>query len=225
MDFWDIIYKIGFAICHQLSHRTPVISGLHLPLCARCTGIYLGVVCGYLYILIRGKWRSGDLPNPPYGFILAGFICLTFIDGFTTFLKLRPESEYLRVLTGLFTGSALPTFAYPLLIGEITDKTSDKPLMGSWIDLTVFIILLFIIFGIYCVSPPGSFYIISILSIIGVILIFSNLFGMLIAMMIKPQKAIEYIFTSLITFIAMYLFLLLLYHLHRYALKFINPQS
>lgn len=222
MDFWEIIYKIGFAICHQLPERTPVIEGYHLPLCARCTGIYLGVVSGYIYLFITGKWKSDTLPEPPFGYILAGLIGLTFLDALTTFLHLRPECESLRLLTGLLTGASLPTFAYPLLLCEIADNLEEKSNMESWGGFTVFIIIAIIPFALFYLTPPGTFYIISIVSTLGVLLIFMNLFGMLISIFVQPRKPYEYIFTLVLTVFAIFLLFTLLYKLHQFSLTLIG---
>ena len=40
---------IGSLVCHQAPYRTIQIGGKFLPLCSRCTGIYLGFLLGILY--------------------------------------------------------------------------------------------------------------------------------------------------------------------------------
>lgn len=40
------IYIAGSFICHQIADRSFHIAGVQLPVCARCTGLYLGAAVG-----------------------------------------------------------------------------------------------------------------------------------------------------------------------------------
>ena len=44
-------------ICHQIPARSLVAAGVALPACARCAGIYLGVLLACLFYLVPGKRR------------------------------------------------------------------------------------------------------------------------------------------------------------------------
>jgi uncharacterized membrane protein len=222
MDFWGIIYKIGFAVCHQLPDRTPAIDGYHLPLCARCSGLYLGIIAGYLYIMFMKKCRKGVLPEAPYGFILVGFLGITFIEALTTLFGLRQDIEKIRVFTGMISGSSIPLFSYPLFITEITDNYRDETNMGSIKDMVVLVVLIIIFFGGFYYLPIGRFFFISIVSTIGVLVIFFNLFGMLISLITKPRKVSEYIITVVLTICVITLIFSGLYLMHKYSLRFIE---
>jgi uncharacterized membrane protein len=54
------LYAAGSLICHQLPDRSFFIDGRQLPICARCTGLYLGGVVGLaawcVWKIARG-WR------------------------------------------------------------------------------------------------------------------------------------------------------------------------
>ena len=45
---------IGYAVCHRISERSFHIGSLQLPLCARCSGMYLGAVMGLVFQSIVG---------------------------------------------------------------------------------------------------------------------------------------------------------------------------
>ena len=36
------VYEVGSLVCHQLSNRSFHLSGAQMPVCARCTGLYVG---------------------------------------------------------------------------------------------------------------------------------------------------------------------------------------
>jgi uncharacterized membrane protein len=59
--FVAFVYAVGSVICHQMPERSFFIDGRQLPVCARCTGLYLGGGAGVLGWLIwkaAQGWRS-----------------------------------------------------------------------------------------------------------------------------------------------------------------------
>jgi uncharacterized membrane protein len=84
---------IGYAICHQIAERTFPIdleAELLMPLCARCTGIYLGVLLSYSLLIARGRLRSYRFPPLPIVLILLGFIGVLGVDGINSYLTFFP---------------------------------------------------------------------------------------------------------------------------------------
>jgi len=52
-------YSAGAVVCHQLPERSFAWAGQQWPVCARCSGIYLGVLVGLVaWLLVRGRWRA-----------------------------------------------------------------------------------------------------------------------------------------------------------------------
>ena len=49
------IYAAGSIVCHQLPARSFHIGGVQLPVCARCTGLYMGGVVGIMLWLARAR--------------------------------------------------------------------------------------------------------------------------------------------------------------------------
>jgi uncharacterized membrane protein len=58
--FLAIIFTIGGVVCHQRPERSFFIEGHQLPVCARCTGLYLtgaiGLV-GWFTMKLARRWR------------------------------------------------------------------------------------------------------------------------------------------------------------------------
>jgi uncharacterized membrane protein len=48
------VYVVGAVVCHQIPERSFHFSGIQFPVCARCTGLYLGGAVGVALWLLRG---------------------------------------------------------------------------------------------------------------------------------------------------------------------------
>lgn len=95
--FQRAIYNFGDATCHQKSSRSFFINGNQMPLCARCTAIYVGMPVGILvfaFLCFEVKWWMLVLGLVPIG-----------IDGVgQTILGLWESTNLMRVLTGFPAG-------------------------------------------------------------------------------------------------------------------------
>jgi uncharacterized membrane protein len=45
-----LVYLAGAFVCHQLPERSFHVSGIQFPVCARCTGLYLGAAMGMIAV-------------------------------------------------------------------------------------------------------------------------------------------------------------------------------
>ncbi|NLV74077.1 MAG: DUF2085 domain-containing protein [Chloroflexi bacterium] len=108
-------------ICHQMSHHSLQVTGGALPLCARCTGMYLAANWGIVVlvgILRRGRMA---LPRGATAAVLAAMLALWALDGLNSAWEylsggglLYTPSNTLRWLTGAMAGSALLCLAFEL---------------------------------------------------------------------------------------------------------------
>src|SRR3972149_1130153 len=110
---------IGFATCHRIPERSLHIDGHQLPLCARCTGIYIGLLTGWTFIIARRRTRAAQLPPRLLKLVLFGFIGIMGIDGLnsTAMLVGLPHlyatQNWMRVFTGSPYGLARSPFPHP----------------------------------------------------------------------------------------------------------------
>jgi uncharacterized membrane protein len=64
--FAYLVYMAGSFICHQRPERSFALFGVPLPVCARCTGIYVGAAMMGLAMTVResrGRLRVGGEPR------------------------------------------------------------------------------------------------------------------------------------------------------------------
>ncbi|MGB9953414.1 DUF2085 domain-containing protein [Haloarcula marismortui] len=90
--------RFDFLFCHGRSERCFCYRGYQFPLCARCSGIYIGFVLVLVTELYLGL--------PPRSFLPAYLLLIVpmGIDGTTQLLGSRESNNPLRLITGLLGG-------------------------------------------------------------------------------------------------------------------------
>ncbi len=175
---FDKTHAIGYAICHQIPARTFHIDGLPLPLCARCTGIYLGVMVGLVGMALAGRYRVVRLPPFPVLLLLVGFMVVMGVDGVNSYLTFFPmlphvyePQNWLRLTTGTFHGLALSIIVFPVFNGSLwpADLTMDKPVVANLRELLPFLAGGVVIILVVLWAPPLLFYPLAVLSTLGVL--------------------------------------------------------
>jgi uncharacterized membrane protein len=133
-------HLVGYAICHQIPSRTFFLGGHALPLCARCTGTYLGVTIGLVTAALLHRGRAGELLSPGLLVLMGVFILTMAIDGGNSYLVLlgRPPLLYtpqnwLRAATGTLNGIALSMIVLPVFNFTLwKDPQPIRPLRKAW---------------------------------------------------------------------------------------------
>lgn len=108
IDMVDFLERMGSAVCHQMAERSFIWGNGKMPLCARCTGIYIGV----FFALCIFLWKKRLEGNRPF-FTKQIFLMLLCIipmaaDGFCSYIGLWESNQLLRILTGSLIGAVVP---------------------------------------------------------------------------------------------------------------------
>ena len=132
---------IGFATCHRIPERSLHVDGHQLPLCARCTGIYLGMLTGWLWLIARRRTHAAQLPARPIVVALVGFAALMSIDGLNSTAMLiglpHPyETEnWRRVFTGSLYGLAISLLVTPFITVMLWREPTGERTLKGWGEL------------------------------------------------------------------------------------------
>ena len=95
---WRLLFRV---MCHGIPSRCIELFGAPMPLCARCTGIYAGMLVGILIFWAVPLLRERVMR----GFALAAVTPLA-LDGLTQLTGLRESTNPLRIATGIVAGLA-----------------------------------------------------------------------------------------------------------------------
>lgn len=93
------ILPTKLVFCHRNPDRTLKVRNKYFPVCARCMGIYVGVVFAFLIQhIIKLDYNLNWL------FISLFLMLPTAVDGITQSLKWRESRNSIRLTTGLIAG-------------------------------------------------------------------------------------------------------------------------
>lgn len=164
----DLVQKadwIGYAICHRLPHHSLVIGGRQLPLCARCTGIYLGVTASLITMTWLGRRRCAELPRPGLLAALLVFIAVMGVDGLNSYLTLYPgmphlyePQNWLRLLTGMLHGIALAALIYPIFNQTVWADVEWRPALRNLGELALMVATGAVGVGLTLLQLPALLY-------------------------------------------------------------------
>lgn len=170
----EVLHFFGRAICHQLEERSLQAAGETLSVCARDTGIYVGIFSSLAYLHIFKRHRAITIPSVKIGFFLLLFIVPMMVDGLGSYLHLFESTNVRRLVSGTSFGFVLPYFLYPLLSLRVLEKTSE-PVVKDIKDLIVPLLLCSVLGGLFYWGKL-SYYVVDSFIILTVIGWFS-LFG------------------------------------------------
>jgi uncharacterized membrane protein len=169
---------VGYAICHRISVRSFFIGEIQMPLCARCTGIYLGVVVGVAILIGAGRWRSGNLPPTRVIAAVVLFIGVMGVDGVNSYLTLIPGLPYvyqpqnwLRLATGILAGVAVSGLIFPVFNSTLWKDWQATPGVRSLRELFGILLVAMALAGMILSNIPILLFPLALISSGGVLLL------------------------------------------------------
>jgi len=186
----DLAHSVGYAVCHQITVRTYVFGDLAMPLCARCSGQYLGAMAGFFMALVWGRLRASGLPSRGIMIMLGVFLAVWAFDGVNSYVYLVTRQPFLympqnilRLLTGMLQGVAVSMFFLPFFNQVFWREPDPRPALTGWRDLGLILLLASALAVAVNSRWTPLFYPLAFLSVAGVFLLLS-LVGMLVVVML-----------------------------------------
>lgn len=188
---------VAYAVCHRIDARSFHIGDRQLPLCARCTGTYLGALAGMLALAVMGR-RAGGLPTRPLLVVLLGFIAVMGFDGVNSYLTLFPGAphlyepqNWLRLVTGTFNGVAMAALVFPVLNQTLWKNWENRPALARFRDLGALVVLGVIVIGLVLTDNPAILYPLALLSALGVVVLLTALDTTFLLILTRREGRVE----------------------------------
>jgi uncharacterized membrane protein len=189
---------IGYAVCHRIDLRSLHLGDRQLPLCARCTGMYLGALLALGVFAALGRGRAGGLPPRAVMAVLLSFIALMGFDGVNSYLSLFPGAPHLyepnntlRVITGTLNGLALATLTFPVLNQTLWADWDERPVLGGWRHLALLVALAGGVMALTLSGLHTVLYALALLSALGVLALVTALNTMLLLMAARRENRVN----------------------------------
>ena len=189
--------SIGFAVCHRIPARSFDIDGRPLPLCARCSGMYLGAVGGILFQLAAFRRRAG-LPGWKTGIPFILFVLAFAVDGLNSYVHLFPGVTGIyepgnlgRLITGTGMGISIAAILVPAFHQTVWRVWDPRTIFTGWKNYAGLIGAGYAISTLILVDYSPLRYLLAILSVYGVILILSVVYTMLWMMVFRKDNQAE----------------------------------
>lgn len=185
---------IGYAVCHRINLRSFHLGERTLPLCARCTGMYLGAMLALVYQGLLGPRRSGY--PPPRVLIVLAFLLLAFVaDGLNSFFSffpgaplLYPPQNWMRLLSGTAMGIVMMAALYPAF-NQTAWKTQDtRPALEGMRQFLGLLLLGGALAGMILTQNPLLLYPLALISAAGVLVMLSMVYSMICMFVFKREN-------------------------------------
>lgn len=191
---------VGYAVCHRITVRSFLYpDGRQLPLCARCSGTFLGVLIGLFGPgLIAGRRRAAGFAPTALLAVMLGASALWAFDGANSFAhlidapwvpRLYEPSNFLRLVTGTFHGITMGAFILPILNDTLWADARNEPVIRGWGGLALLYAAGAALIVLVLWGPPVLRYPLGVLSAVGVLVILGAIFTVLIATLLRRDRS------------------------------------
>jgi uncharacterized membrane protein len=194
---------IGYAVCHRIDARSFHLGDRQLPLCARCSGMYLGALLGMVFYAIVSPRRSGGLASKLLYVPLALMVVAFGIDGVNSYLTLMKETfspafqqiptlyypnNTLRLLTGTGMGLVIATAIFPAFNQTVWADWDPRPTLTGWRSLGILIALALGLDLLVLTESSIILYPAALLSAGMVLSLLTMIYSLFVIMVIKKEN-------------------------------------
>jgi uncharacterized membrane protein len=188
---------IGYAVCHQIDSRSFHLLGRQMPLCARCTGMYLGAMLGLVFQFVTARRRTG---LPPWRvIIILGLLVIAFgIDGINSYLHFFPgfqglyePQNWLRLLTGTGMGIGVAALLFPAFNQSAWKDWDEQRALSGFRSLGVLLVLAVLMDLVVLTEFWPALYFFALVSAAGALVMLVMVYTMLFLMVLRKENLAE----------------------------------
>jgi uncharacterized membrane protein len=186
---------VGYAVCHRIAARSFVIAGRPLPLCARCSGTFIGALVGFFgQAAVLRRRRAAEFPPPLVLVVLVSFTLLWGADGLNSYMTLiggphvYEPRNWLRLTTGALQGLTMSALVYPVLNFTLWREPTTERTIRSLGELGVLLLLEAGMVALVLTQHRFLLYPLAILGTLGVLTLLTSVNSMLVLMILRREN-------------------------------------
>lgn len=203
--FFGKLDAVGYAVCHRISERSFHIGSYQLPLCARCSGMYLGAMLGLAFQAVYHRRRSG-MPGWLVIVPLALFVVAFAIDGGNSYLylikmtypgalasipNLYIPNNTLRLLTGSGMGLGIAAAIFPAFNQTIWKRQDDRPALDGLPKLALLVAITLLADLLVLTENPWVLFPLAVISALGVLVLLTMIYAIMWLMIFRQENRYE----------------------------------
>lgn len=188
---------LGYAVCHRISVRSFFLGERQVPLCARCTGMYLGAVVALAYQQLTRPRYAGTPPRRVVA-LLAVFVLAFAVDGLNSYLSLFPGAPQLyqprnelRLFTGSGMGIAVAVALFPAFNQTIWREWLPEPALPGMLSLAGIVSVSALINLLVLTQNPLLLFPLALVSAGGVLVLLSMVYSMVWLMLWRSENTCQ----------------------------------
>ncbi len=187
---------VGYAVCHRIAERSFLLGDRALPLCSRCSGMYLGALVGFIFQAFLG--RRGELPARKIQWMFGVFLLAFAIDGINSYLTFFPQApglytpqNGLRLATGTLVGTAMAAFLMPTFHQIVWQQWQDRPALSTFRQLILILAAAGLIAAAVASENPILVYPLALLSVLSLLTILILAYTLIWVLLLKRENSFE----------------------------------
>lgn len=189
---------VAYAVCHRIGSHSFTIGGRQLPLCARCSGTFIGALVGFFgQAVVLRRRRASEFPSALVIFFLVGFTIFWASDGLNSYMNLiggpylyEPQN-WLRLTTGALNGLTMSALIYPVFNFTLWRNHVSERNIRTLRDLGVLLLLEAGLVGLVLAQCSFLLYPLALLSALGVLALLTSVNSMLVLMLVRRENVVE----------------------------------
>lgn len=164
-----MLFFLGGGLCHQKVERTFSIDAFNMPVCSRCTGIYIGVFLSLLLMVLIERRIKGELPSQKTVMAAVGVFLIMGAEVMFSMFGLIESSNIIRLATGILTGWFMALLLFPIANNIMFGKFIKRNYLDSRKKFLIWILSAAVAFIIFIFTYKYLFIFWSIVSILGLV--------------------------------------------------------
>jgi len=191
---YEKAFAVGSSVCHQIPSHSYEISEIQFPLCARCSGLYLGSLIGLAYYFTQGRKKA--LPKKAFSLLLLFFFLIWAGDGVNSFITdffnktiFYETTNTTRLITGFGMGLVMSTALMTLFNLTVWQDGKNQPLLHNLLQVVAYTIASVINATLLLSSNAIFFKFFAYISIASVLIIITLLYAIFWIILLKKENS------------------------------------